>query len=161
MDAETQSRVNTAVQSRDRDAVLKSVRFITFACHREMVAIVPKSVQAAPWKKSVQAARCSGRTILMEIGCIIIMHLLGQAPEGWLATPKPTTGCGSHGNRSSEIPNSLQFGMNCQRPVITLAPPEDPLKQCQQDLVTSPKLCPGLLPFLDESSGLRKTSTLN
>jgi hypothetical protein len=31
--------------------------------------------------------------------------------------------------------------------VITLARPVDPLKQCRHDLVMSPKLYPGLLPF--------------
>jgi hypothetical protein len=57
-----------------------------------------------------------------------ITHLLGQAPEGWLATPTPTPTRGSHANRSSRILNSLQTVMICPVPVITLAPPRDPSK---------------------------------
>jgi hypothetical protein len=35
-------------------------------------------------------------------------HLLGQAPEGWLATPRPTLARGMYANRLSRILNSLQ-----------------------------------------------------
>jgi hypothetical protein len=33
---------------------------------------------------------------------IIIMHLLGKAAEGWLATPKPEPKCGSHATLCSD-----------------------------------------------------------
>jgi hypothetical protein len=65
--------------------------------------------------------------------------------------PNPTLERGSHANQSSRILDSMQTVMICGRLVITLAPREDPSKQCRQDLVTSPKLYLGLLPFFDES----------
>jgi hypothetical protein len=94
----------------------------------------------------------SYRRGVLKVFKIEILKLFSWlGPEGWLATPKHTLARGSSANRSSRIHNSLQTVMICRLVVITLAPPEDPSKQCRQDLVMSPKLYPGLLPFLKSS----------
>jgi hypothetical protein len=81
----------------------------------------------------------------------IIIHLLGQAPR---------VVAGHNGAHASawqscqpvlSDPQLPAFIPGCRRPVITLVPPVDPSKECQQDLVMSPKLYPGHLPFLKYS----------
>jgi hypothetical protein len=54
-----------------------------------------------------------------------------------------------YANPSSRIFNPLQTQLVCPLQVMTLASPEDPSKQCRQDLVVSPKLHLGLLSFLN------------
>jgi hypothetical protein len=75
-------------------------------------------------------------------------NLPGQAPEGWLATPKPRLAPGMYANRSSRILNSLQIFMICRNIVITLVRFGGPSKQCRQDLIAPPLLKLGLMPFL-------------
>jgi hypothetical protein len=75
-------------------------------------------------------------------------HLLGQPPEGWLATPRPTRAPGSHTSPSSRILNSLQIFMFCRSIVITLAESGGASKQCRKVLTPSPVLKLDLLPFL-------------
>jgi hypothetical protein len=79
---------------------------------------------------------------------LIIVHLLGPAPEGRRTTPKPTLARGSHAIRSSRILNSLQIFMVCRSIGVTLVPSGDPSKQCRQDLTVPPLLKLGLLSFL-------------
>jgi hypothetical protein len=68
----------------------------------------------------------------------VIIHLLGRAHEGWLATPKPTLARGGHANRSSRILDSLQIFMICRSGVITSARPGGPSKQFRRGLIVSP-----------------------